>query len=259
MEHEAIPAYPHSALIRGVELGKWRYHHGVGDMWPITWAADDNWYTGAGDNRGSAMKSRRIKGGPDLEQKRGQTAVVFEAAHDNWVLDVIHNEPLDPAVYCTDPRVDGAKGLKPAGLLDLDGTLVMAVQTQNYGSEPTFNRPTNIHGWIITTDDYGRTWNREATPQTEFFRGRVASCHFVQYCKGAEIVRGGYIYGYFSGASADGNNYWENGDYVLFGRVPADQVLVRSARDFWTGLSGSGAPTWSADDADASPSSSNFT
>lgn len=250
---KAIPPYRRSELIRGVELGKWRYHHGVGDMWPITWATDDHMYTGAGDNRGSAMNFWRIQGGPDLEQRRGRTPVVFETAHDDWVLDVIDNEPLDPAVYCTDPRVDSAKGLKPAGLLDIDGTLMMAVQTQNYGTEPTFNRQTNIHGWIITTDDYGRTWNREATPQTEFFSGRVASCHFLQYGKGAENVRDGYVYAHFPGASDDGNSYWENGDYVLFGRVPADQVLVRSAWEFWTGLDSSGAATWSADDADAVP------
>jgi hypothetical protein len=250
---KAIPPYPVSDLIRGVELGKWRYHHGVGDMWPITWATDDNMYTGAGDNRGSAMNFWRVRGAPNPEGRAGKNPVSFEAMHDEVILDVIDNEPLDPAVYCTDERVHTEKGLKPAGLLDLDGTLMMAVQTQNYGSDPVFSRQTNIHGWIITTKDFGQTWDREATPQTEFFSGRVASCHFVQYGRGADNVRDGYVYAYFPGASDDGNSYWENGDYVLLGRVSADAVLDRSAWEFWTGLDSTGQPQWSPDDDDARP------
>jgi hypothetical protein len=213
-------------------------------MWPLTWASDGNLYGGAGDNRRSPMNFWRISGAPNMSL----------GGHQNdWVLDVIDNQPLDPAVYCTDPRVDRLMGIKPAGLIELGGTLHMAVETQNYGTDPAFNRQTNIHGWIITTDDYGVTWNRDATPQTEFFSGRVASCHFLQTGQADDNVIDGYVYAYFPGASDDGKSYWENGDYILLGRVPAEQILVRSAWEFFTGLNAAGQPQWSADDADARP------
>ncbi len=51
------PGYRKSALITKVTPARYRYHKGDGDMWPITWAADDNLHGGAGDNMGSPMNS----------------------------------------------------------------------------------------------------------------------------------------------------------------------------------------------------------
>jgi hypothetical protein len=154
-------------------------------------------------------------------------------------------------VYCTDPRVDSTFGLKPAGLLDVSGTLYFAVESQNYGTESTFNRQTNINGWIITTTDYGRTWNREATPR-DFFSGRLASCHFLQFDRGYAGARDAYVYAYFPAAD-DGKSYWENGDYLLLGRVPQERILVREAWEFYIGQDAAGQPVWDADDAAAAP------
>jgi len=227
-----------------VRFDERRYHQGSGDMWPLTWASDGNLYGGAGDNRRSPMNFWRILDEPRLDHP------CYES---DWIVDLVDNMPLDPAIYCTDPRVDTAMGIKPAGLIDLDGTLYFAVETQNYGTDPAFNRQTNIHGWIITTSDYGRTWNREATEQTAFFSGRVASCHFLQYGQANRLSPDGHVYAYFPGASDDGNSYWENGDYMLLGRVAPESILDRSAWRFWTGVDASGEPQWSQADAEANP------
>jgi hypothetical protein len=240
----STPPFPQSDYINNVTVHRNRYHQGVGDMWPLTWANDGNLYAGAGDNRESPMNLWRVSREPDLNLGSNQ---------GDWTLDIVDNLPLDPAVYCTDPRVDKRWGLKPAGLLDLGGTLYFAVQSHNYGDNPAFNRQRNIEGWIITSDDYGRTWNREATKQTEFFSGRVTSCHFLQYGKGDDNVIDGYVYAYFPGASDDGNSYWCNGDYVLLGRVPQDRILDRTSWEFWVGLTSDGEPRWSPDDALAKP------
>lgn len=200
-------------------------------------------YAGAGDNRLSPMNFWRIRGGPDFSQR---------THHNDWFVDLVDNLPLDPAVYCTDPRVDSLMGLKPAGLIDIGGRLHFAVETQNYGQDPTFNRQTNIEGWIITSDDYGLTWDRNATEQTEFFSGRVASCHFLQYGQGS-ATPDGWLYAYFPGASDDGCSYWENGDYVLLGRVAPELVLDRAAWQFWVGVRPDGHAVWSDDEQDARP------
>lgn len=237
------PIHPQSTLIRSVIFDKYRYHNAQGDMWPLTWAGDGNLYAGAGDNRESPMNFWRVRGTPNLEPG---------SHHNDWFVDLIDNLPLDPAVCCTDPRVDKLMGIKPAGLIELDGRLHFAVETQNYGSDPSFNRQTNIEGWIITTDDYGKTWNRAASDQKKFFSGRVASCHFLQYGQGG-ATPDGWLYAYFPGASDDGNSYWENGDYVLLGRVDPKRVLDRAAWEFWTGTGIDAQPTWSGDDVEAKP------
>jgi hypothetical protein len=64
MQEIPSPNYPASQLIVSVKPDKYRYHKGDGDMWPLTWAKDDNLYGGAGDNLGSPMNFWRIEGSP---------------------------------------------------------------------------------------------------------------------------------------------------------------------------------------------------
>ncbi len=271
------PDYPKSAFITKVTLGKHRCHKGDGDMWPITWAADDHLYAGGGDNSGSPMNFWRVVGDP-------KTCWHFQ-------VHLLDNMPVEVAKYCQIPPADPKNGIKPAGLLSVDGRLYFAVEAMNYGEDPAFRRQRNVHGWIITSDDYGETaltaetqktqrrrkdyvtacggndnaeagiWNRETTP-TDFFTGRLSSCHFLQFGKDYAGARDGYVYAYFPGAD-DGNSYWENGDYLLLGRVPRDRILDRSAWEFVVELpsvvsAGSSlrypeSPRWDKDDGHAVP------
>jgi hypothetical protein len=219
--YRAIPPQPKSTFIRGVRWEKHRYHQGNGDSWPMTWAADGNLYGAAGDNQNSPINFWKISGEP------GSPSI--------WLID---NLPLDPKIYCQGPNVDHERCIKPAGLLSVNGVLYFAVETMNYGDNPAFNRQHNINGWIITSTDFGKTWNREATP-TNFFSGRLSSAHFLQFGQDYADARDGFVYAYFPAAD-DGNSYWENGDYILLGRVPKDDILMRSAWEFYTGLNTSG-------------------
>ena len=45
---QAIPPQEPSDYIQEVLFDAYRYHSGEGDMWPITWGADDCLYCGAG-------------------------------------------------------------------------------------------------------------------------------------------------------------------------------------------------------------------
>ena len=121
----------------------------------------------------------------------------------------------------------------------------------NYGDDPAFTRQRNIHGWIITSRDYGTTWDVEATP-VDFFTGRLSSAHFLQFGKAYAGARDDFVYAYFP-AGEDGNSYWENGDGILLGRVPRHRMLERKAWDFYTGLNAQDTPEWDRNDALAQP------
>jgi hypothetical protein len=233
MQERPSPNYPASRIIVGVTPDKYRHHKGDGDMWPITWAKDDHLYAGAGDNLGSPTNFWRIEGPPPGR------------------LFLVDNMPVDVAKYCRIPPAHLDSGIKPAGLLCVKGRLYFAVEAMNYGDNPNFNRQRNIHGWILTSEDMGKTWSREATP-TDFFDGRLSSCHFLQFGRDYEGARDGYVYAYFPVAD-DGNSYWENGDSILLGRVPCEMILNRRAWEFCSHLDERCRPQWSKDDSVAVP------
>jgi hypothetical protein len=236
------PDYPRSTYITRIIFDKFRCHRGDGDMWPITWADDGYLYGGAGDNSGSPMNFWRIKGGPE-----------DWCAGTGWAVNIelIHPMPVDPKVYCQHANLHPTAGVKPAGLLSLEGVLYLAVELHNYGDNPDFNRQHNIQAWIITSIDYGKTWDLDATP-TDFFTGRLASPHFIQYGQDYNDARDAYVYATFPAAD-DGSSYWENGDYLLLGRVPRYQILQRASWQFFVGLDVSDQPEWSQDDDLAKP------
>ena len=232
---KSIPPLPKSSFITGAVFDKFRLHKGDGDMWPLTWAADGNLYGGAGDNSGSPMNFWRISGAPIW----------------SLIVELVDNLPMNPAIYCQKPNVDRKMGIKPASLLSVGGVLYCAVENHNYGDNPQFNRQHNINAWIITSTNFGKTWNRKVTPE-DFFTGRLASPHFLQFGQDYSGARDDFVYAYFPAAD-DGQSYWENGDYILLGRVPKDKILVREAWEFYTGTHKSGAPIWQKNDKLAEP------
>jgi len=234
------PPYPKSTLIQGVCMDKFRCHNGAGDMWPITWADDDNLYGAAGDNSKSPMNFWKINGMPD-DNMLGTGWPVY--------LELIENMPINPKKYCQKPYLHPKSGVKPASLLCVNGTIYLAAELHNYGENPSCNRQKNYSAWIITTYDYGKTWDTEATP-VDFFIGRLASPHFIQFGKDYEGARDEYIYAYFP-AGDDGGSYWENGDGLLLGRVDQFRVLDRSSWEFYVGVGADGCPQWNGDDSQA--------
>lgn len=237
-----VPDVPRSTYITGVRFDKFRCHRGDGDMWPVTWANDDFLYGAAGDNSGSPMNFWRIHEGPK--------DVFLGSGWGVW-LELLDPLPIDPRVYCQRPDLHPSRGVKPASLLSMDSVLYFAVELHNYGDNPAFNRQHNIQSWIITSNDYGKTWDRAATP-TDFFTGRLASPHFLQFGKDYSGARDGYIYAYFP-AGEDGGSYWENADYFLLGRVPRYEILRREAWEFFTGFDKAEHSAWSPVEYHARP------
>jgi hypothetical protein len=241
-QYKGIPPQPASKFIISVSWGAHRFHAASGDTWPLTWASDGNLYGSAGDNQGSPMNFWQIVDNP----KYSYSSVYppYESVF------LVNNQPVDCNLYCkTIPKADPHAGVKPAGLISVNGVLYFSVENMNYGDNPSFNRQHNLNGWIITSTDFGKTWKLDATRQ-DFFTGRVASAHFIQFGKDDSDAPDGYVYADFPAAD-DGNSYWENGDYLLLGRVPKDRILERSAWQFFAGRQPSGQELWDSEPAKA--------
>lgn len=237
---KAQELFPKSNLICSVHFSAYRLHKADGDMWPVTWAGDGNLYTAAGDNQESPMNFWRVEGHPD-KGEWGPPPFVY----------LVDNLPIDPKVYCQRQHVHPKWGVKPSSLLCVLDRLYFAVELMNFGENPQWRRQQNISSWIITSDDYGKTWNREATTQ-DFFTGRLASPHFLQFGKNYQGARDEYVYAYFP-IGKDGNSYWENADGILLGRVPCNQILQRGQWEFWTGCNCNGVPQWNKQEKYAHP------
>jgi hypothetical protein len=237
-----VPSFIRSSAIRSITFDRFRIHKGDGDMWPITWADDGNLYGAAGDNHYGPMNFWKITGGPQD---------VFAGTGWGVGLELVHPKPVDPKIYCQRVDVHPKNGVKPASVLCLNGVLYFAVELHNYGDYLPFNRQHNIQAWIITSVDYGKTWNLDATP-SDFFTGRLASPHFLQFGQDYAGARDDYVYAYFP-AAENGQSYWENGDYLLLGRVNRFDLLKRRAWEFYTGMDGTGHALWDAEERQARP------
>jgi len=230
-----VPPYPASTTILDARIAWTHRTTAYGDMWPQTWAADGRLYAGAGDNEppghlGSPMNLWRADG----EDPRAAT------------VELVNNYPVDIDRYTKGAGVHRFLGLKPAGLIHLDGVLYMSVENINYGDRPLFNRQHNLNGWIITSRDYGKTWDCDATPQ-DFFTGRLASCHFLQAGRGDENIIDGHVYAYFPCGMDSDDSWWCNGDRMLLGRVRPQHILDRTAWKFLLQPEADGTPRWCLD------------
>ena len=216
----------------------WIKHTETGDMWPTVWADDGYLYAGAGDNCGTVGKNLPFS-----------PMNFWRASGDpkNPDVELINHFPADPKLYCQGEDIIHEHGIKPAGLICLDGVIYMSVQNLNYFGPPEFTRQHNVNGWITTSHDYGVTWNIEATPQ-DFFTGRVSSCHFIQFGQGNNCVMDdGYVWAYFPCGLDSDDSWWCNGDGMLLGRVKPEQMMTREAWEFFTGTDENNEPQFSSD------------
>ena len=230
-----------------------------GDEFPITWGADGNQYTGAGDNHQadteeSPLSFFQVRGKPqDLGCNNPPTHHDQPAPTCKGISMVGSNIPIKGASVskiCPNWHAD-IPNLKSSGVISIDGVLYWAVSCFNYGDDEVFNRQRYGPAFIVTSTDYGVTWNTSATP-VDFFPNELAAPRFVQYGRNNAGATSNFVYVHFPGTS-EGSAFFENNDQILLARVPQDSILTRNAYEFFTGLGADGAPSWAFDNTIAVP------
>jgi hypothetical protein len=216
-----------------------------GDTWDIAWAQDGTLYSpsndtggfhGAGD--GNIMFNRII--GDDPQKLDGVTV--------NVMADYGKGTQHGP---------DGCTW-KSSGCISLDGVLYWLVARHKYGEESgdyDKRQPAHNASFIKSTDG-GKTWTRSAKENYDhpmFPGSRFAAPYFVQYGQdGKETNADGsdkYVY------ALSNNGFWDNGDYIVLGRVLRAKMGELSAADwqFYTQGDGSADAAWTSNLREAKP------
>jgi Domain of unknown function (DUF4185) len=206
------PPYPPSPVIASVS---WDFEGLTrkaqeSDLFPLTWADDDDLYTAWGDGWGfSGWK-------------------IFK-----WVtkkaLGVSRVSGNPPAYTGTDLwSGDG----KSQGIICIDGVLYMIVIEE--GND-------YLRAKVGRSTDHGKTWTFDANWTWQEPGGAFAGSSLLQLGKDYQGARDAFVYGY----SEKVRNVLQP-DIVLF-RVPKTQLMDRRAYEFFAGLDGDGTPRWTAD------------
>lgn len=224
--HSIISA-PHSPVLRGIEwLGEeipYPEPDKRGDTFPITWAADDNLYTSAGDpcwgEKGDGLDVQCFTGdAPD-----------YRIAKVNDMMDF---------------RGWGGEGPKPTGMISVDGILYLALQNLTGTAERNDSVINYGHGYdahVLCSTDFGRSWRPSFSEiQQPMFPGRsFGAPAFVNFGKDNAGARDGYVYA----ISGEG---WDNGSQARLGRVPANRIMEIEAWEWVHDFDVGGEPMWTA-------------
>ncbi|SDU79170.1 hypothetical protein [Jiangella alkaliphila] len=143
---------------------------------------------------------------------------------------------------------------KSSGCTYADGRLYWALTRNGYGemAGDPHHRETQQNTSIIVSADGGHTWspNAEQALAHPMFPGTsFASPYFIDYGEGTERPHGADRYVY----AVSNNGFWDNGDYLVLGRVARDRLarLDGSDWEFLEGDDGSVDTSWGHDPARA--------
>lgn len=194
-----------------------------GDLWPSCWGADGDLYTAWGDGRGFGDKgtdigAARLRGGPD--RLTGTNLALGDQLGQVW----------------------SGEGFtrKPTGMACVGGKKYLAVQdlAHDFNQAPAATIASS-------TDGKKWSWNKK---KPMFEDGVFTTIMFLDRGQEGHNTPDGYVYAY----GIDGNWRDSFSDVVpdpvdlYLARVPADQVMNRSAWEFYRGAPG-GTPAYTKD------------
>ncbi len=209
--------------------------HSSGDLWPSCWADDDNLYAANGDGKGF-----------DLNGSRGDVVV-------NRISGPIDN--LTGVALAKGNQVGTIWGpnkqdynRKPTGMLCVNGTLYLAIQNLNKTRNPSGKSHEDAPSASISkSTDHGMTWTWN-TREPMFSDYKFTTIFFLDFGKNNANAIDSYIYAY----GLDNNWHMSDGTVpnpvdVYLARVTPDNVLNRTAWQFYAGTMDSRLPQWSSD------------
>jgi len=206
---------PYRAVVNGQEVR--------GDTFPMTWAADGEIYTSAGDPLWGASV---------------------------WGLDVekISGFPPDYSISKVNDMPDyigwGDDGPKPTGMISVKGILYLAYQNLLHRKDPVYGMKSQHGGesMITASSDCGKTWLPDITktPKPMFPGPRFGGPAFVNFGKDNDGARDEFVY-------AVSTDQWDNGSHLVLGRVPNDRILEAGAWQWVSEIDEHAGPQWTGD------------
>ena len=220
----AAAPYPPSRVISGVTWdysGLTRLAPGS-DLWPVTWAGDDNLYTSWGDGGGF--------GGTDSD---GRVS-----------LGVGRIGGSPPSI--TGVNIYGGKNAlvpstivgKATGLLSVGGTLYM----------PVVDNSTWLKLKMGKSTDGARTWTFNSGTGWDFAEpdGAFSDATLLNFGKDYSGARDGYVYAYSADNRASDVDGLTLTNISMF-RVPIAHIMDRSFYEYCAGVDANGQATWTPD------------
>ena len=219
------PPYPPSPVIESVswDLASLVRKAPGSDLWALAWADDGELYAAWGD--GGGFGGTNSDGRVSLGVARLEGPATDFTGHNVW-------GGKDCEVPATFPG-------KSNGIVSVGGVLYMAVVEQGNWLRSKIGRSTD-HGrsWTFSSDG----WDF-AEPD-----GAFSDIAFLTFGRDYQGARAGFVYAYSQDKRASPKQY----DIAMF-RVPKDQIMNRSAYQYFAGLDDRGKPSWTRDVAKRKP------
>ena len=213
-----------------------------GDTWDPAWAPDGTLYSASNDTNGF--------------RHAGNGNVIFNEiiGDDPTKLDGKTVNTMGDYGKMSQKGPDGCTW-KSSGCISIDGVLYLLVARHLYGGDGgllrDYDKRQQAHGAsFIKSTDGGKTWTPSAKDNYDhpmFPGSRFAAPYFIQYGQdGKEAVADNsdkYVY------ALSNNGFWDNGDYLVLGRVLRSKIGALSAKDwqFYTEGDGLADSAWSPD------------
>lgn len=292
-QSESIRARKQGGAISGVRVGTpIIVPDNFGDTWVTAWADDDRLYTPCNDTLGFGIPKFLTEERIRLFQSDFKTFAkeMTPAEEKAWnerlsLITITRVEGNDPRSlrgstvnpmhdYCKYDRFVSIAGVgaeslalvsekspdgrywKSSGCTFVDGALYWVVARHMYPDREDVQsvRQHAMHGSLIRSTDYGRTWTRTAEENATapmFPESQFATPYFVDYGKTRPNVDGADRYVY----AISNNGYWDNGDSMILGRVERGRIADLNGKDweFFAGGDGTNHSNWTRDAGQASP------
>jgi hypothetical protein len=202
-----------------------------GDTWDLAWTKQDQIYTPSNDSAGvrlggnNNLRFNKIFGGPTN-------------------LDGYTKNPMDEYGITGASMGDNCTW-KSSGCISVDGVIYWVIARHQYGGDQTvdYDKRQKAHdSSIIKSTDMGKNWSgspQEHKDHPMFPGSRFAAPYFVQYGQdGHEAWADGsekYVY------ALSNNGFWDNGDWVILGRVLRSKIGDLNGADWQFYTQGDGA------------------
>ncbi len=199
----------------------------------------------------STIAFNRLEGSNPLELKGVTVNTMPAFSQQDHVKEVV--EQLSGQTW----RL-GADGCtwKSSGCTSVDGALYWVVARHKYGefSADPQRRQLAMNASILKATDFGRTWLRSSTENlaAPMFPGsNFATPYFVDYGRHRPAIDDADRYVY----AISNNGFWDNGDWMILGRVPRTRIGQLNAADweFFAGGKPAGPLSWTPDSSQATP------